>query len=125
MASPAGTGYGSLVTRGEVQRNSEGLRARAAAARSSAVDSSVRKTGTSLERYRGGVPAVRSSAVDDALKIVPKLEKNAGSAEKVVQKTFKSNRGLAIGLGAAVIAGLAMNRRGDGTSSGRSSMRNY
>ena len=36
-----------------------------------------------------------------------------------------SNKGLMIGAGAAVIAGLAMNRRGDGTSSGRSGMTRY
>jgi hypothetical protein len=36
-----------------------------------------------------------------------------------------SNKGLMIGAGAAVIAGLAMNRRGDGTSSGRSSLNKY
>jgi hypothetical protein len=36
-----------------------------------------------------------------------------------------SNKGLMIGAGAAVIAGLAMNRRGDGTSSGRAGMTKY
>ena len=128
MASPAGTGYGSIVTRGEVQRNSEQLRARAAArssaARSSAVDSSVSRTGTALERYRGGVPAVRpvgsgAGPVDDAVRDIPKIL-NGGKKGSIM-----NNKGLMIGLGAAVIAGLAMNRRGDGTSSGKSSMRNY
>jgi hypothetical protein len=42
-----------------------------------------------------------------------------------IKKTFMSGKGLAIGAGAAVIAGLAMNRRGDGTSSGRSGMTRY
>jgi hypothetical protein len=42
-----------------------------------------------------------------------------------IKKSFLSNKGLAIGAGAAVIAGLAMNRRGDGTSSGRSGMTRY
>jgi hypothetical protein len=42
-----------------------------------------------------------------------------------IKKTFMSGKGLAIGAGAAVIAGLAMNRRGDGTSSGRAGMTRY
>jgi hypothetical protein len=42
-----------------------------------------------------------------------------------IMKSFMSGKGLAIGAGAAVIAGLAMNRRGDGTSSGRSGMTRY
>ena len=45
--------------------------------------------------------------------------------EYILKKSFMNGRGLAIGAGAAVIAGLAMNRRGDGTSSGRSSMTRY
>ncbi len=50
--------------------------------------------------------------------------------EDVVKKLGKkgglmNNKGLMIGAGAAVIAGLAMNRRGDGTSSGRSGMTRY
>ena len=49
-------------------------------------------------------------------KVVPK---------QPMKKSFMSGRGLAIGAGAAVIAGLAMNRRGDGTSSGRSGMTRY
>jgi hypothetical protein len=42
-----------------------------------------------------------------------------------IKKSFMSGRGIAIGAGAAVIAGLAMNRRGDGTSSGRAGMTRY
>ena len=38
---------------------------------------------------------------------------------------LKNGKGLMIGAGAAVIAGLAMNRRGDGTSSGRAGMSRY
>lgn len=49
-------------------------------------------------------------------KIVPK---------QPIKKSFMSGKGIAIGAGAAVIAGLAMNRRGDGTSSGRSGMTRY
>ena len=58
--------------------------------------------------------------------------------DKVIRQTGKTNRikglggafkghgkGLMIGAGAAVIAGLAMNRRGEGTSSGRTSMSKY
>jgi hypothetical protein len=75
----------------------------------------------------GGVPvSVRkrppavgggTGAVDDAVE---------RGAKEVGKKGFlRSGKGLAIGAGAAVIAGLAMNRRGDGTSSGRSGMTRY
>lgn len=125
MASPAGTGYGSIVTRGEVQRNSEQLRARAAA-RSSAVDSSVSRTGTALERYRGGVPAVRpAGSTLGAMHGPPRPVIGPPLPRGGKPGSIMNNKGLMIGLGAAVIAGLAMNRRGDGTSSGKSSMRNY
>jgi hypothetical protein len=40
-------------------------------------------------------------------------------------KSFKNNKALMFGAGAAVIAGLAMNRRGEGTSSGRAGMTRY
>jgi hypothetical protein len=47
------------------------------------------------------------------------------TAKKPLMKSFKNNKALMIGAGAAVIAGLAMNRRGEGTSSGRSGMTRY
>ena len=123
MASPAGTGYGSIVTRGQVQRNSEQLRARAAAARSSAVDSSVRRAGGAMGAMHGP-PRPAGSALGamhgPPRPIVPEVIEKIGKKGSIM-----NNKGLMIGLGAAVIAGLAMNRRGDGTSSGKSSMRNY
>jgi len=56
MASPAGTGYGSLVTRGDVQRNMDGL-----AAKENKRLSTFRarnRPGTAIELYRGGPPDV-------------------------------------------------------------------
>jgi hypothetical protein len=47
------------------------------------------------------------------------------STRKPIMKSFKNNKALMFGAGAAVIAGLAMNRRGEGTSSGRSGMTRY
>jgi hypothetical protein len=52
-------------------------------------------------------------------------EKAGKVGREPLMKSFKNNKALMIGAGAAVIAGLAMNRRGDGTSSGRSSMTKY
>jgi hypothetical protein len=67
--------------------------------------------------------------VDDALKGADDLGKAAGNAaEKAVKQKniFKGHgKGLLIGAGAAVVAGLAMNRRGSGTSSGRAGMTRY
>jgi hypothetical protein len=63
--------------------------------------------------------------VDDAVDLTKEVVKKSGNApEKAVGKNmFKGHGyGLAIGAGAAVIAGLAMNRRGDRQSSGRSGM---
>ena len=57
--------------------------------------------------------------VDRAVRDIPEVLKN-GKKGKLM-----NNKGLMIGAGAAVIAGLAMNRRGDGTSSGRSGMTRY
>jgi hypothetical protein len=69
---------------------------------------------------RGRAGAVSAAAKDAAPNPVKEMEKI-----KPIKKSFISNRGLAIGAGAAVIGGLAMNRRGSGTSSGRSGMTRY
>ena len=64
-------------------------------------------------------------AIDEALGGAGDLAGKAGNtAERSINKLFHG-KGLAIGAGAAVIAGLAMNRRGKGTSSGKSSMSRY
>ena len=52
----------------------------------------------------------------------------SSSGAAAVQKTGMMGRHgkpIAVGAGAAVIGGLAMNRRGKGTSSGRSGMTKY
>jgi hypothetical protein len=64
--------------------------------------------------------AVAQAAKDAAPNPIKEMVK-----PKPIKKSFMSGKGLAIGAGAAVIAGLAMNRRGDGTSSGRAGMTRY
>jgi hypothetical protein len=53
----------------------------------------------------------------------------ASSGATAVQKTgmmkHMNGKAITVGAGAAVIGGLAMNRRGKGTSSGRSGMTKY
>lgn len=53
----------------------------------------------------------------------------ASSGAAAVQKTgrmkYMNGKAITVGAGAAVIGGLAMNRRGKGTSSGRSGMTKY
>jgi hypothetical protein len=70
-----------------------------------------------------------TGAVDEALRGADDLGRAAGNAaEKVVKQKsiFKGHgKGLLIGAGAAVVAGLAMNRRGSGTSSGKAGMTRY
>ena len=141
MASPAGTGYGSIVTRGDVQRNMDGLAARAR-----------NRPGTALELYRGGPPAVVRGSQNapitprrGPLALGPGSPPSAGpgptirppgggggpggaireSLERSGKKGF-SKRGLLIGAGAAVVAGLAYSgRRGEGSSGGRTSPYRY
>jgi hypothetical protein len=137
MASPAGTGYGSIVTRGDVQRNMDGLAARAR-----------NRPGTALELYRGGPPAVmrgsQNAPVSRPPLALPAGPGGAGpgpgptirppttpnpaireSLERSGKRGF-SKRGLLIGAGAAVVAGLAYSgRRGEGSSGGRTSPYRY
>jgi hypothetical protein len=60
------------------------------------------------------------------------VEKSGPKVGNVAEKAIKQKsifkghgKGLLIGAGAAVVAGLAMNRRGSGTSSGRAGMTRY
>lgn len=131
MASPAGTGYGSIVTRGDVQRNMDGLAARAR-----------NRPGTALELYRGGPPAVvggsqNTPAVPVSVRRRPTvtpprpsttldepIRRAGGAIEQAAKKS--RGRGLLIGAGAAVIAGLAYSgRRGEGSSGGRAGSTRY
>ena len=135
MASPVVTGYGSLVTRGDVQRNMDGLAARAR---------SRPRPGTALELYRGGPPAVVRGSQNR-----PVLDTGGGGpsgggggggrttrppggdspVSRALQENKKkgfSKKGLLIGAGAAVVAGLAYSgRRGEGSSGGRTSQYRY
>ena len=54
----------------------------------------------------------------------PRAPRSSGGRASEFLST-KNGKGLAIGLGALVIAGAAMNRRGEGSSSGRTSMARY
>lgn len=139
MASPAGTGYGSIVTRGDVQRNMDGLAARAR-----------NRPGTALELYRGGPPAVVRGSQNRPITpprgplalgpgdlpstgpgptIRPPGGGGGGPIPDALQRSGKkgfSKRGLLIGAGAAVVAGLAYSgRRGEGSSGGRTSPYRY
>jgi hypothetical protein len=76
--------------------------------------------GTPVHIRPRGAPAGGGGTVRAAQELNEDVIKGLGKKGKLL-----SNRGLLIGAGAAVIAGLAMNRRGDGTSSGRSSMTKY
>ena len=67
-----------------------------------------------------GAPAGGGGTVRAAQQLNEDVVKKLGKKSKML-----SNKGLMIGAGAAVIAGLAMNRRGDGTSSGRAGMTKY
>ena len=135
MASPAGTGYGSLVTRGDVQRNMDGLAARAR-----------NRPGTALELYRGGPPAVVRGSQNRPVLYTggdgpsgggggggrttrPPGGGGDGPVRKALEENKKkgfSKKGLLIGAGAAVVAGLAYSgRRGEGSSGGRTSQYRY
>lgn len=54
----------------------------------------------------------------------PRAPRSSGGRVSEFLST-KNGKGIAIGLGALVIAGAAMNRRGEGSSSGRTSMARY
>lgn len=132
------------------------------------------RRGGALERYRGGVPAVpnrggvpatqnrpiaalnpgssgRGSPVpavpgsqnratrtapprrgrgsqNGGVNAPPPKGSNTSTGDSVggnVAANQRNGRGLMIGMGALVLGGMAANRRGDGTSSGRQSMYNY
>ena len=122
MNQPAGTGYGSLVTKGQANAQSQIRGGSHAAPARRAVTARPRTGG----QYARGAAAPRPAG--SALgamhgpprPVPPRHIPNVNPKGKLL-----SNRGLMIGAGAAVIAGLAMNRRGDGTSSGRSGMTRY
>lgn len=49
----------------------------------------------------------------------------AAAVQKTGRMKYMNGKAITVGAGAAVIGGLAMNRRGKGTSSGRSGMTKY
>lgn len=127
MARPAGTGYGSLVNRGQVARNASNIGnismpnygggpSRATGVRN------VRTTAAPGRNVRGPMhgplrpPPLPSSA-----------RAPVGAGATAGTKGMKMSRKslLGIGLGMGVAAGVAMNRRGEGASSGRQSMYKY
>lgn len=94
--------------------------------------------GTALERYRGGPPAMmRGSQNLPVLYTGPPgggrtttpPPGGGGPVREALEKNKKkgfSKRGLLIGAGAAVVAGLAYSgRRGEGSSGGRTSQYRY
>lgn len=125
MAQPAGSGYGSLVNRGQVARNARNVRS------------------VTIPRYSGGpsratgVRNVRTTAapgrnvrgpMHGPLRPPPLPTRGpSGAGADIAPKgmRLKPRTLMGIGLGMGVAAGVAMNRRGEGASSGRQSMYKY
>jgi len=131
MAEPAGTGYGSLVTKGQANAQSQ-IRGGSHAVPPRRAIASRPPPGGQYARRAGGPLPTSPRSVPVSMGATRNKPQRAAQAmnEDVVKKLGKkgglmNNKGLMIGAGAAVIAGLAMNRRGDGTSSGRSGMTRY
>lgn len=112
MARPAGTGYGSLVTKGQAVAQSPYRR-------SPMVGGGPMRTGVRNPRTTGRAP-IRQAALKSAAS-------QAEPSPNVVTKGMRMNKRslLGIGLGMGIAAGVAMNRRGEGASSGRQSMYKY
>jgi hypothetical protein len=114
MARPAGTGYGSLVTKGQAIAQSPYRN-------SARVGGGPRAVGVRNPRTTGATrprPRAKLGGVDTGMMHGPSLPQ-AGKM-KMSRKSL-----LGIGLGMGVAAGVAMNRRGEGASSGRQSMYKY
>lgn len=114
MAQPVGSGYSSLVTKGQAVAQSPHRR-------SPMVGGGPMRTGVRNPRTTGR-PPVRQAArklggVDTGMMHGPSIPANK------MKMSSKSLMGIGLGLGVA--AGVAMNRRGEGASSGRQSMYKY
>ena len=122
MAEPAGTGYGSLVTKGQANAQAQIRGGSHAVPPRRAIASRPPPGGQYARRAGGARPAGSALGAmhGPPRPVPPRHIPNVNPKGKLL-----SNKGLMIGAGAAVIAGLAMNRRGDGTSSGRSGMTRY
>jgi len=116
LAQPAGTGYGSLVTRG--QAIAQGQR------RAPMVDGGPMRTGVRNPRTTRA-PGARSPrrAAIKGVDTGPPMPGPGGAMTAAPR--FKKRTMMGIGLGLGVAAGVAMNRRGEGASSGRQSMYKY
>ena len=77
--------------------------------------------------YRGGAPAVRAASAPAVAPAVRSAASKSAPSANVATKGMKMSKKslLGIGLGMGVAAGVAMNRRGEGASSGRQSMYKY
>lgn len=129
LAVPAGTGYGSLVTKGQVGTNAAGLRPVVGDPRGSSRATGIRNARTT--RSAGGnVRAARgvdTGAMHGPLR-PPPLPNRPAPTNPVPGTTnprFKRKTMMGIGLGLGVAASVAMNRRGEGASSGRQSIYKY
>lgn len=114
LNQPAGTGYGGLVTRGQVMqtalRNNKGVSM---------------PPPTTARPLAAGAGA---GAIDTAVKAAPNPVAPAKAAGEAIGKKgrMRGGKGLLIGAGAAVIAGLAYSgRRGEGSSGGRAGAYRY
>jgi hypothetical protein len=126
MAEPAGTGYGSLVTKGQANAQAQ--------IRGGSHSAPARRSVTARPRtggqYARGRTAVRPGGNTPISTSPPgNRPPAAGPVQGAVDNTrklSKRGRGLMIGAGAAVVAGLAYSgRRGEGSSGGRTSMSRY
>jgi hypothetical protein len=127
MAEPAGTGYGSLVTKGQANAQAQ-IRGGSHSAPARRSVTARPKVGGQYDRGRTSPRPRPAGAVDDAVRNAPTPTAPAReAAERVGKKGFmRSGKGMLIGAGAAVVAGLAYSgRRGEGSSGGRTSQYRY
>jgi hypothetical protein len=119
MAEPAGTGYGSLLTKGQV--NAQAQIRSGSHTRPATRSVTARPNPGSAKQYARKAP-MPAGAGNSPVSQVVKQADDAGKKGLLKGK----GKGLAIGAGAAVIAGLAYSgRRGEGSSGGRTGMTRY
>lgn len=119
MGQPAGSGYGSLVTKGQAQ---------AQLALKPTIGGGPRATGVRNVRTTAAPGRNVRGPMHGPLRPPPIPNRGPSGASAVADtKRMKMSRKslLGIGLGMGVAAGVAMNRRGEGASSGRQSMYKY
>ena len=122
MGQPAGSGYGSLVTKGQAQ---------AQLALKPTIGGGPRAVGVANPRTTRSRPAARAArgGVDTGMMhgpLRPPAAPMPGPGGAVTKAPrFKPRTMMGIGLGLGVAASVAMNRRGEGASSGRQSIYKY